>query len=175
MTPSQDDVMLVLGYVIYETQETEATLHLVMSLVFGLSVAESIEHLKKVYAKKTLGQFLDILRSKIGISEEFDSFMIDYIEQRNFITHNISRTKLFTVYTELGRDKLMGFLMSFRYMNRKAKFTFMALTEVWFRLFATSEENEPRLRSLRESNLLQEIERDFIPELSKIFIGKAKT
>ncbi|MDP2243547.1 hypothetical protein [Pseudomonas sp.] len=169
MSPSQDDVMLALGYVTYETQETEATLHLVMSLVFGLSVAESIEHLKKIYAKKTLGQFLDLLRAKIGISPEFDEFMTDYIEQRNFITHNISRTTIFSPYTDLGREKLMNLLTSFRFMNRKAKLTFMALTEAWMRLALTDQENETRLSALKESGLLQEIERDFIPELSKIF------
>jgi hypothetical protein len=113
-------------------------------------VAESIEHLKKIYAKKTLGQFLDLLRAKIGISPEFDEFMTDYIEQRNFITHNISRTTIFSPYTDLGREKLMNFLTSFRFMNRKAKLTFMALTEAWMRLALTDQENETRLSALKE-------------------------
>jgi hypothetical protein len=119
MTPSEEKIMLSLGYAIYEAQETEATLHLAMSFIFGLSVAKSIDHLKKIYEKKTLGQFLYIVRENIGLSKSFDDFMVGYIEQRNFITHNISRTSVFSPYTDEGRQKLMNFLTSFRYDNKK--------------------------------------------------------
>jgi uncharacterized DUF497 family protein len=89
--------MLLLGYLTYEAQETEATLHLCLSVICGLSIAESIDHLKKIYRKKTLGQFLHLVREKIGLEESFDAYMRDYIDQRNFITHNLSRTSMFSL------------------------------------------------------------------------------
>lgn len=167
--PTEEDVILLLGNVVYEAQETEATIHLLMSVIFGLTEAQSIEHLSKVYAKKTLGQFLVLVREKIGLKESFDEYMEDYIQQRNFIIHNISRTKSFSLYTEQGRRKSTDFLTSFRYKNRKVKLTFMALTEMWMGKISSEFKSAPELEEFRSSELFREIEREFIPKLSTMF------
>ena len=132
--PTEEEVILTLGYASFEAQETEATLHLAMSVILKLSIAESIEHLKLIYSKKTLGQLLTLVRKEIGIDPSFDTFITDYIEQRNFIIHNISRCSGFSLFTDDGRQKLMNFLTRFRYINRKVKMTFVALTEAWLEI-----------------------------------------
>ena len=144
-----------------------------MSVICGLSVAQSIEHLQTIYAKKTLGQFLELVRQKIGIKESFDGFMDDYIKQRNFIIHNISRTSRFSIYTKEGRLELAGFLTDFKYKNRKVKLTFMALTEAWLRLVSSKEELGLKFKEFRETDLYREIEIEFMPQLSTIFGKKS--
>lgn len=81
-------------------QETEATLHLAMTVAFGLSVAKSVEQLRDLYGKKTLGQFLALVRGKIGLSPSFDEYMKDYVERRNFAIHNFSRGSIFNIHKE---------------------------------------------------------------------------
>jgi hypothetical protein len=174
MIPSEEDVMLLLGHVVYEAQETESTLHIAFTFFYGLSVAESIEQLKKIYGKKTMGQFLILVRDKIGINQSFDDFMLDYIEQRNFIVHNLSRTTRFSLHTEDGRQKLSNFLTNFRYMNRKVKFTFMALVEVWMQKFDPAHQSDEKFKEFRYSDMFREIKDEFIPQLRPIFGNNSK-
>ena len=173
-TPSEDDVLLLLGQVVFEMQETEATLHLAMSVAFGLSVAKSIQQLRDLYGKKTLGQFLALIREEIGLNPEFDEYMKDYIERRNFAIHNFSRGSLFNIYKEDGSEKLANFLTDLRYRNRKIKFTFVALTEAWMRVLIPEYANDSKLADLRKTEFYKEIVRDFVPSLRTIFDKSAK-
>ncbi|RJF98205.1 hypothetical protein [Noviherbaspirillum saxi] len=172
MAPSEKDVILILGYAVYEAQETEATLHLAMSVICGLSIAESLEHLQKIYAKKMLGQFLTLIREKIGLAASFDDFMKDYIERRNFIVHNLSRSSVFSLDSEEGRLRLQNFLTNFCYINRKAKLTFAALTEAWMRIICPEYRSDEKLAEFRKLDLYREIVEDFVPQLSLIFGAK---
>ena len=160
--------MLALGYAAYEAQETEATVHLALSVIFELSAAESIDKLKAVYARKTLGQFQVLLREKLGLKPEFDRYMKEYIDMRNFITHNLSRTSIFSIDTDDGRKKFFTLVTEFRHRNRRVHMSFAALTEMWMRLIDPRHGDE-RLKDLRETELIQEIERDFIPRLRTMF------
>ncbi len=166
---SEDDVFLLLGQVVFEMQETEATLHLAMTVAFGISAAKSAEQLKDIYAKKTLGQFLVLMRDRIGLSPSFDEFMRDYIERRNFTIHNFSRTSIFNVYSEEGRVKLANFLTDLRYRNRKIKLTFTALTEAWLRVLDPRYGSEGKFKETIGADLFDEIVRDFVPTLREIF------
>lgn len=167
--PTEEEVILTLGYASFEAQETEATLHLAMSVILKLSIAESIEHLKLIYSKKTLGQLLTLVRKEIGIDPSFDTFITDYIEQRNFIIHNISRCSGFSLFTDDGRQKLMNFLTRFRYINRKVKMTFVALTEAWLEILSPGVKHDEKFKDFYGSDLYKEIQHDFIPELGRIF------
>lgn len=169
MAQGLDEVMRLLGRAVYEAQETEATLHLTMSVMFGLSPAESIKQLKTVYEKKTMGQFLRLAREKIGLSESFDKIMYETIEQRNFIVHNLSRASVFSIYHEEGREKLTNFLMSFMEQNKKVKLTFAALVEVWMRRISPEYNNAKKLSEIQESEFYQEVEEIYIPQLKAIF------
>ncbi|MDQ8021565.1 MAG: hypothetical protein REI94_06980 [Moraxellaceae bacterium] len=170
--PSEDHVLLLLGHVVFEMQETEATLHLAMTVAFGLSVAKSIEQLRDLYGKKTLGQFLALVREKIGLNPSFDEYMKDYIERRNFAIHNFSRTSIFGIDNDEGREKLAEFLTDLRYRNRKIKFTFVALTEAWMRVVSPEFATDAKFAELRKTDFYKEVERDFVPSLRAIF-GKA--
>lgn len=167
--PSEDDVLLLFGRVVFEMQETEATLHILMSVGFGLSIAKSIDQLRDLYAKKTLGQFLALVRDKIGLDPSFDEYMKDYIERRNFAIHNFSRTSVFNIYKDEGREKLGNFLTDLRYRNRKIKFTFVALTEAWMKVMSPEYANDSKQTELRKTEFYNEIERDFVPSLRTIF------
>lgn len=166
---SEDDVLLLLGYVVFEIQETEATLHLAMTVAFGISAAKSVDQLRDLYGKKTLGQFLALVRKKIGLSPSFDEYMKDYIERRNFAIHNFSRGSIFNIYKEEGREKLANFLTDLRYRNRKIKFTFVALTEAWMRILSPEYADDAKLADLRKTEFYKEIVRDFVPSLRTIF------
>ena len=169
MLASEEDVILLLGYAVFEAQEAEAALHLTLSVVCGLSEAESISHLKKIYEKKTMGQFLRLVRERIGINESFDDFMREYIEQRNFIVHNLSRCSTFSLYTDDGRLKLNHFLTGFRHKNRKVRLTFMALTEAWLGNISSEYKATDKLKEFRDTDLFREIKEEFIPQLRLIF------
>lgn len=145
-----------------------------MTVAFGLSVAKSVDQLRDLYGKKTLGQFLALGREKIGLSPEFDEYMKDYIERRNFAIHNFSRGSIFNIYTEDGREKLANFLTDLRYRNRKIKFTFVALTEAWMRILSPEYANDSKLADLRKTEFYKEIVRDFVPSLRTIFGKGAK-
>ncbi len=47
--------------------------------------------------RESLGQFLSLVRGKIGLNPEFDEYMKDYIERRNFAIHNFSRGSIFNM------------------------------------------------------------------------------
>lgn len=161
--------MLLLGRVVFEMQETEATLHLAMTVAFGIPVAKSVEQLRDLYSRKTLGQFMALVRDKIGLSQTFDDFMKDYIERRNFAIHNFSRTSIFNIYKDEGREKLANFLTDLRFRNRKVKFTFVALTEAWMMVLAPGYKDDEKLAELRATDFYKEIVRDFVPQLKAIF------
>lgn len=166
---SIDELMSRLGYAVYEAQDTEATLHLSLSVICGLSIAESIEHLKKIYEKKTLGQFLATVRTKIGLKEIFNDYMKDYIERRNFIVHNIFRTSTFNINSDEGRIKFNDFVFDFRQRNRKINLTFMALTDVWMQYISHEYKVGDSLKVHLGDRLFQEIQEEFVPELKNIF------
>jgi hypothetical protein len=167
--PRESDAFLLLGQVVFEMQETEATLHLAMSIIFGLSIAKSLEHLKKIYEKKTLGQFLALAREKLDINPSFDGYMKDYIDRRNFAIHNISRASDFDVYSSEGRAKFVNFLTDLRYRNRKINITFIALTEFFIRKIDPEWVNREKNLEILSSPLFREIEEEFIPRLGEIF------
>ena len=173
-THSEDDVLLLLGQVVYEMQQTEATLHLAMTVVFALPIAKSVQQLRDLYAKKTLGQFLLLVREKIGLNPEFDEYMKDYIERRNFAIHNFSRGSIFNIYKEEGREKLANFLTDLRYRNRKINYTFVALTEAWMRAISPDYAEDSKLADVRKTEFYEEIVKDFLPALRTIF-GKDTT
>lgn len=170
--PTEDDVFLLLGQIVFEMQETEATLHLAMTVTMGIPVAKSVEQLRNLYAKKTIGQFLSLIRTKIGLSPAFDKFMNDYVERRNFAIHNFSRGSIFNVYSESGRVKLINFLTDLRYRNRKIRFTFVALTDAWMKILDPGYEPVITLRDIFGTNLYEEIVHEFGPTLNAIF-GKS--
>ncbi|CAO3429720.1 hypothetical protein [Azospirillum doebereinerae] len=170
-SPSETDAFLLLGQVVFEMQETESTLHLSMSVIFGLPIAKSLEHLKKIYEKKTLGQFLALTREKIGVNPSFDKYMKDYIERRNFAIHNISRASDFDVYSSEGRAKFLNFLTDLRYRNRKINLTFIALTEFFMRKYDPKWATSERIQEILSSSLFKEIEEEFIPRLGEVFTG----
>jgi hypothetical protein len=165
----EDEVFLLLGRVVFEMQETEATLHLAMTVAFGIPAAKSVEQLRDLYSKKTLGQFLGLVRDKIGLSDSFDDFMKDYIERRNFAIHNFSRTSIFKIYEEGGREKLTNFLIDLRYRNKRVKFTFVALTEAWLMVLAPEYKDDAKLEDLRSTEFYKEVVQDFVPTLKAIF------
>lgn len=167
--PTETDAFLLLGQVVFEMQETEATLHLAMSVIFGMTIAKSLEHLKAIYEKKTLGQFLALVREKIGINPSLDEYMKDYIERRNFAIHNISRTSIFSIYSTEGRVKLVNFLADLRYRNRKIKLVFIALTEFWMRRYNSGGVISKEYQEVLDSPLFKEIEEEFMPMLGEIF------
>jgi len=169
MSHKIDELMKLLGYAVYEAQETEATLHLCLSVVHGLSVAESIDHLKKIYQKKTLGQFLQLLRTKIGLKDEFDTFLTDYIDRRNFLVHNLSRTSIYSIHSEEGRTNLENHLFNFRHENRKVKLTFVALIDVWMKHISPEYKASDSLKAYLGSELFKEINNQYIPELRNLF------
>ncbi|GAB2793780.1 hypothetical protein GCM10027021_15620 [Dyella kyungheensis] len=169
MPLSEDDVFLLLGRAVYEAQETEANIHVCISIALGLTMAQSIEHLQQIYAKKTLGQFFTIVRERIGVSESFDDFLRDYIGRRNFIVHNLSRTSTFSPYSEGGRAKCLHFLSHFCQMNRKVSLTFMALTEAWMHALDSRHSSDERFKGFRETDLFREIVKDFMPQLPSLF------
>ena len=169
MNHQTDELMKLLGYAVYEAQETEATLHLCLSIVHGLSIAESIDHLRTIYQKKTLGQFLQLLRTKVGLKDEFDDFLKAYIDRRNFLIHNLSRTSIYSIDSEEGRVNLKNHLSNFRLENRKVNLTFVALTDIWMKHISPEYKASESLKEHLGSDLFAEINNEYIPELRTLF------
>jgi uncharacterized protein YutE (UPF0331/DUF86 family) len=169
MSNEIDELMKSLGHAVYEAQETEATLHLCMSVVLGLSIADSIEHLKKIYQKKTLGQFLQLLRTKVGLKEGFDDSLKSYIDRRNFLVHNLSRASIYSIHSEEGRANLKDHLCNFRLENRKVNLIFVALTDVWLKHISPEYKASEQLKISLGSELFAEISNEYIPELRNLF------
>lgn len=171
--PTEDELLLLLGRLVFEMQEAEAEVHLAVTIVLGIPVAKSVENLRDLYAQKTMGQFRNLVRSRIGLAPSFDDFMSDYIERRNFAVHNFSRTSLFNIFTEGGREKLYNFLVDLRCRNRKLRLTFAALTEAWMRVLDPTYHSDAKAEEFRKSDLYKEIVTEFVPQLPKIFGRKA--
>jgi hypothetical protein len=169
--PRESDAFLLLGQVVFEMQETEATLHLAMSIIFGLSIAKSLEHLKKIYEKKTLGQFLALAREKLDINPSFDGYMKDYIDRRNFAIHNISRASDFDVYSSEGRAKFVNFLTDLRYRNRKINITFIALTEFFIRKIDPEWVNREKIWKYYRRRYLERLRKNLSRGSVKYFPG----
>ncbi len=101
----------MIGLTLIELQGVEKLLRSCVGLVFKDINGCALEDLRNAKnRKKTLGQFLTILRRKSTIDPSFDEVLSNFLSRRNEFVHDLQGNKLFRLSSVGGRQHIRMFL-----------------------------------------------------------------
>jgi len=114
--PEQERSFALIGLALLNAQHTESMIE--FTLKYPLIGADGItlDTLKKAEGelyKKTLGQFLKILRERVDLDPAFDKTLSKFLEARNLLAHHLDAIPGWNLATEDGRKVAATFLGEF--------------------------------------------------------------
>jgi hypothetical protein len=134
--PEQERVLALLGMALLTVQHTEFLLQFTLQYTLpgtdGLTL-ETLERSKNELRKKTLGQFLHILKQRIELDDSFESALDQFLDARNILAHRVTEIPGWNMETPDGQRAAQAWLSALiRIANFIAK-VLMALMRSWVR------------------------------------------
>src|ERR1700677_2179872 len=77
----------------------------------GIRTLEDLERQTAEEAKKTLGYFLDQLRRRASVEEQFDADLHEFLDKRNTFAHNLASVEGLNFDTVDGLDVASNFVL----------------------------------------------------------------
>src|ERR1700720_1052162 len=97
MSHTDDENMRVLwtniGAALVACQTAEKLINVSLRSLFPkepIRTVEMLDRLNEEYRRKTLGYFIRALRERVGIDEQFDALLGDFLEHRNTLVHDLA-------------------------------------------------------------------------------------
>ncbi len=170
----QKDLCALLGLTLVELQGVEKLVKSCVELVFKDVNGDALTDLRNPKSrKKTLGQFLTLIREKSTIDPTFDQVLANFLERRNVFIHDLLGNKLFSLSSEGGRYHIRLFVERLRSeMDIVGKFMLGALM-VWADPEKFHDKTRVRVQ-FAEGSCFGEAEQIFAPHVAKLIVPKQK-
>ena len=113
ISPEETAFLAYIGATLLVVQSAEQIFRFILSHVLIGDTPLSLEELEennRTLQKKTLGQFIGILRERSGIAEEFDSALQTFLTNRNMLAHKLNEVPGWDRSTFEGRKAALAFL-----------------------------------------------------------------
>jgi hypothetical protein len=97
----------------------------------GIATLEDLERQTAEEAKKTLGYFLDQLRRRAFVEEQFDADLKEFVDKRNTFVHHLASVEGLNFDTPDGLDVASSFIFSLASLSDHVTKVFMGLMRLW--------------------------------------------
>lgn len=123
-----------IGAAIIACQTVEKCINLTMKGVFPkepIRTVEMLERLDEQHRRKTLGQFIHALRSRVGLAPEFDTLLESFLEHRNTLAHDLLRVPSHLFSTPEGFVRMNQYVLQTAQEANRLTQIFAALIDAW--------------------------------------------
>ncbi|HEY4941861.1 MAG TPA: hypothetical protein VII56_10565 [Rhizomicrobium sp.] len=170
MTEEEKGLLTNVGVTLLIVQSTEKLLRFVLQHCLPGSEAVSLEDLERSdekMRKKTLGQFLGILRERVDLDDQFDAILSTFLDCRNILAHRIEEIPGWNLYTSDGQKAGNNFL------NRTTEAA-MFITKIFAGLMSawSKQVGLEGAVTKEEKKWLAEIDARYTPAVDTIFFKK---
>jgi hypothetical protein len=135
--PTPDDIRALytsIGAALVMCQTAEHLINLSLRSLFpkeAIKTIEMLEQLEEQHRKKTLGYFITALRERVGLDEEFDALLGDFLEHRNTLVHDLERVPGHTFLTLDGMQRINAYAMQVLREAQRITEIFAAFIDAW--------------------------------------------
>jgi hypothetical protein len=123
-----------IGAALLGCQTAEKLINLSMQWLFPkepIRTVEMLEQLEEQHRRKTLGQFIQALRERVGLAPEFDALLGDFLEHRNTLVHDLQRVPGHTFSTLDGFHRINSYALRVGCEAQRLTEIFAALIDTW--------------------------------------------
>ena len=97
----------------------------------GATINEKLEKRTREERKKTLGYFLNELRKRADLDENFDALLEEFLDERNILVHSVDDVPGWSLQTTEGRKIASAFVDGFIEKTVEILKVFMGLIRSW--------------------------------------------
>jgi hypothetical protein len=130
----RDELLLMVGQIVLISQTTEKVIRLCLTFVIQEDAPltlEKLEFLELKEKKKTIGYFLSELRKRASLDEDFDQLLIEFLEKRNTLIHNVEDVPGWSLENSSGRIEARKFLGKLAFLTVEVLKIFTGLVRAW--------------------------------------------
>lgn len=162
------DLCALIGLTLVELQSVEKILRSCMGVVFQDSSGNPLEDLRNPKTRrKTIGQFLTVLRQKSQIDPKFDEILGNFLTHRNDFVHDLLGDRRMKLSSSLGRRNLRVFVALLRSETDTVGKAMMGFLMVWADPQKFADLSKVRVQ-FAEGSWLGDAEQIFAPHASKL-------
>jgi hypothetical protein len=110
------DVLVMIGVSVIVAQTVEKAFEICLTHVIPkieITCLDDLDRSIRMHNKDTLGNFIKHLKKRVDIDENFDTFLSDYLFDRNKIIHRVQDIDGWDISTIAGREAASNFLVKF--------------------------------------------------------------
>ena len=134
MNAEQKDLLMRIGFALILVQSAEQHIRFCMTYVLQkdspLTLAK-FEKQTKEERRKTLGYFMNELRKRADLDENFGALLEEFLEERNILVHSLDDIPGWSLQTTEGRKIASAFVNSFIGKAIEVLKVFMGLFRSW--------------------------------------------
>jgi hypothetical protein len=131
-TEQQREVFFRIGLALFITQATEQVMKMCLTYLFPDGGMNTVDILKKAQRRKhTLGQIVIELRKRVGIDDNFDAILDEFLDKRNTLIHRLEDVPDLSLYSAQGIQIARRFVDRVLVLNESVFNVFIALARVW--------------------------------------------
>lgn len=131
ITQEQKDTLAWIGMTLLSLQTTEGAIALSLKFVLPANGYFTLETLEREKGRKTLGQLLSALRSRVDLADDFAATLDAFLEHRNSFIHRIDQIPGWSLDNPAGLQVARGFLVRLASLNQAVLNTFLGLLRSW--------------------------------------------
>lgn len=169
MNAEQKDVLMRMGAALLFVQTTEQLIRFCMTWVLqkdGPLTLEKLENQTRKEHLKTLGYFLNELRKRADLDENFDVLLEEFLEERNILVHSLDDIPGWSLQTTAGRKIAGAFVDGFIRKTVEVMKVFMGLISSW------QEQANIDISVPGANELFAEIDTDYKSLVDELFFEK---
>jgi hypothetical protein len=170
MTPEQQKVLMHLGAALLTIQGAERTIGFCLRCCLPDDASLSMEtyvDAAGALQKRTLGQFLAVLRTRVDLDDSFDAVLRDFLERRNQLIHRADDIPGWDIATPAGCDAALQFIDTTFRLAQRVTFVFAGLARKW------AEQNEIKA-ALPDDPFFVKLDNFYKPMVDELFFKKGE-
>ncbi|GAA6210637.1 hypothetical protein NBRC116602_03770 [Hyphomicrobiales bacterium 4NK60-0047b] len=128
------DLYAFIGISLIHVQFAEKMFKDILLLVIQNDEFLDLEKMKKqnhFLERKTLGQLISVLKKRVDLDDDFEQLLLEFIDDRNTLAHNLNRVEGYEIHTVDGRTSMNEFLSLLNARSQKIIKILGALLYSW--------------------------------------------
>ena len=166
ITQEQKDILAWIGMALLSLQTTESVIALSLKLVLPDDGYVTLETLERENGRKTLGQLLSVLRSRVDLADDFAATLDAFLEHRNSFIHRIDQIPGWSLDNPSGLQVARHFIVHLANLNRVVLNVFLGLLRSW------QAQNDIEIPLPSDGGLFDFVDQIYRPIAANTFFGK---
>ena len=166
-----------IGIALIACQTAEKLINLSLLVLFPkgpIRTVEMFDHLDEKQRRKTLGYLIRGLRQRVGIDQQFDALLGDFLQHRNTLAHDLTGLPGHSFFTPVGLDRINRFVLRLVDEAQRVTEIFAAFIDTWTDRMGMSERLAQQQPDIYDSDFIANIRVSITPLLDALIYEKPK-